>query len=172
MKNTMVNEEFKAIAGTDGKYEISNLGRVRSNIGKGKIRKAAKSGRGYMNIILRVNGKNISTTIHRLMADAFIWKPEGSKLTQVNHINGIKDDNRLENLEWVTAGQNMQHARDTGLNLQKGEDHTKAILTEGDIKNIRSLAKGMSGPNIASVYNVSVSTIYAIVSKKTWKHIK
>ena len=173
MKNeteTMI-EEFRAVAGTDGKYEISNLGRVRSNVGKSKIRKTTVSQRGYQIIILRIGGKSVTTSIHRLMADAFLWKPKGSKKNQVNHINGIKLDNRLENLEWSTASENMQHARDTGLNTSIGETSPQAKLTEAEVRDIRLLTESMTTTQLAKVYNVCKSTISSIVNRKSWKHI-
>ncbi len=70
--------------------------------------------KGYRQVHAYVNGKLKMVYVHRLIAIAFI--PNPLNLPQVNHKNGIKDDNRPENLEWATAAQNLKHARDTGLN--------------------------------------------------------
>ena len=69
--------------------------------------------KGYK--ITHLNGYAGSLRVHRLVASAFIPNPDPEHKTQVNHINGIKDDNRVENLEWVTPKENVHHAWNTGL---------------------------------------------------------
>ena len=110
-------EEWRSIKGYDG-YEVSNLGQVRSldrvvkGINnkdrpiKGVVLRAAYS-RGYPSVSL-CNKTKRTITVHRLVATAFIDNPENKD--QVNHINGVKDDNRLVNLEWVTRSENIQHS--------------------------------------------------------------
>lgn len=98
-------EEFKTIPGFEGLYMISNLGTVRSiRFNKEKILKPRKLSKGYLHVNLK--GKN--HTIHRLVASAFI--SNFSKLLEVNHINGVKTDNKVENLEMCTHSQNIKHA--------------------------------------------------------------
>lgn len=102
----------------EGKYQVSNLGRVKSlkdSSGKHRelILKGRSEGHGYLKVDLSKGGKCKSMRIHRLVAEAFIPKPKNK--TDVNHINGIKTDNRLENLEWVTRSENLKHAYDIGL---------------------------------------------------------
>lgn len=113
-------EEWRDIIGYEGKYQVSNLGRVRSlqyhntkGVKRIGLLKPAKDGCGYYRCAL--SKKNILTTykVHRLVAAAFI--PNPNNYPQINHKNGIKTDNRVENLEWCNNSWNQLHAYRTGL---------------------------------------------------------
>ena len=111
-------EVWKDIEGYEGKYQVSNLGRVKSlRDSHGKYRELIMTGRneshGYLKVSLYKNGKAKGIKIHRLVAITFIPNPKNK--TDINHINGIKSDNRVENLEWCTKGENLKHAYDIGL---------------------------------------------------------
>lgn len=95
-----------------GNYLVYKDGRVYS-INRNIFLKPAYDERGYLRIGLSNNGVSKTYKLHRLVAEMFIPKIEGK--TQVNHINGIKDDNRVENLEWCTRSENSIHAVKTGL---------------------------------------------------------
>jgi hypothetical protein len=114
MNNELVSshEEWKPIERVNGVYSVSDKGRVRNNR-TGKILKPIKTTKGYVKVNLRVDGREINIQVHRLVAIAFIPNPENKP--EVNHKNGIHDDNRLSNLEWVTQEENLRHAYDTGL---------------------------------------------------------
>lgn len=106
----MAVEIWKDIAGYEGLYQISNLGNVRN---KSKTLKYQKDRTGYFNVILYKNKKRNTKKVHRLVAEAFIENTD--KLPIINHINGIKTDNRMENLEWITYKNNSIHAVKNGL---------------------------------------------------------
>ncbi len=127
--NFYVMSLFNEIPGYEGYYEIDRKGSVRSikrviKTEKGNITinskniKPRNNNNGYLEIRLSKDGKTKTKFIHRLLAMTYINninnKPE------VNHINGTKLDNRLDNLEWVTKSENMQHAYKTGLIRPKG----------------------------------------------------
>lgn len=102
-------ECFKPIAGYDGWYWVSNLGRVKSfKWGKERIRKLRKSKYGYLCVSLSHNNTMKTHSVHRLVLEAFVSPCPEDKVC--NHKNGIKDDNKLENLEWVTVKENNHHA--------------------------------------------------------------
>lgn len=104
-------DELKDIKGYEGLYKISKDGRVFS-LYKNSYLKPQKHTGGYFFIGICKNGNKKTKTIHRLVAKAFIDNPLNKK--EVNHINGIKTDNRVENLEWVTRSENELHAYKKG----------------------------------------------------------
>lgn len=112
---------------TFGNYSISSLGRVKNNI-SGKILKPHKDKDGYEIIGLRKNNKQILKKVHRLVAIAFIPNPHNKP--QVNHINEIKHDNNVMNLEWVTAKENSNWGSH---NKIASECHKKKVICEGII---------------------------------------
>ncbi len=129
--------EWRPVKGFEGLYEVSNLGQVKSlnynRTGETKILRLSKDRYGYLQVSLRKNSKVYTKLVHRLVASAFIPNPEGK--TQVNHIDGDKTNNKVDNLEWCTAKENIQHAWNTGLKNEetkrkiseahKGKHHTE-----------------------------------------------
>lgn len=117
-----IEEIWKDIIGYENEYQISNLGNVYSfksnRILKGYTKKNKphyEDRHWYITVSLCSNGVEKRFFVHRLVAEHFIPNPD--KKEYVNHINGIKDDNRVENLEWVTAQENTQHAYDNKLEI-------------------------------------------------------
>ena len=117
-----LTKEFIPIESLNGSYGINQNGEVRKLIisqgSNGKIVKAYVETNGYKRIGLSIGGKRKLYYVHRLLAEVFIDNPEGKKC--VNHIDGNKLNNSLDNLEWVTYSENTQHAVNTGLH-QIGE---------------------------------------------------
>ena len=110
-------EVWKDVPGYEGKYQVSSCGNVKSlkrqhPYNKCYVEKAMKpvKQRGYLYVMLWNDGSGKWKPIHRLVAEAFLYKPEGKQ--QVNHIDGNKHNNNLTNLEWVTASENVQHSFD------------------------------------------------------------
>lgn len=114
-------EEWIDVKGFE-QYQVSNLGRVRRT----KVLKPRMSGGGYYVVSLCVDGKAKNHYIHQLVAFNFIQKPEGSYIV-VNHIDGVKTNNNLSNLEWTTQSKNISHSYDTGLRHKTSESGYKGV---------------------------------------------
>ena len=170
--NIQLPEIWKDILGYEGHYQISNLGNVKrftkykSNILKPRINK-----RGYVQIILCKNNCAKTFRLHRIIAESFI--PNPYKKLQVNHINGVRHDNKVENLEWVTQNENMKHAFENRLAVAlKGESQPNSKLKEIQVLDIKErIKKRESNISIAKLYNVSMETISNIKRNRTWKHL-
>lgn len=151
-------EIWKYINGYEGLYEISNKGKVRNT--KGKILIAHTQNKGYLYVNLYFNHKEHKYTIHRLVAEAFIPKIKG--FNQVNHINGNKKDNSVENLEWCNQRLNYNHGMQKFL-YSHNENHYFAKLTNEQVKTIPTLFKiGFTRTTISRILNVDSSSIKAI----------
>jgi len=164
-----LKEIWKDIPNYEGLYQMSNLGRVKSlKFGKEKIIKPQENSRGYIQVGLCKEGERKFFKVHRLVMLLFV----GASDLQVNHINGIKTDNRLENLEYCTGSQNMKHAFNTGLKIPaKGEKHGNAKLTAIEVKKIKYEHKNMMQKDIAKIYGISPPLVSIIRSGKVWQHI-
>lgn len=117
MENTLLNENtiWKVIDGFDN-YEISNTGLVRNNK-SGRILSDFAQKTGYHSVVLSKEGKQYTKYVHRLVAEAFIDNPENK--AEINHLNFRKNDNRVDNLKWVTRAENMQYNSQNWEELKK-----------------------------------------------------
>jgi hypothetical protein len=166
------NMIWKDVVGFEGLYQVSDNGMLRSvdryvkhfrgglRMYKGSEKKSRKDGKGYLRTNLKTNGKSFDKRTHVLVCEAFLPNPEGKPI--VNHKNGIKDDNRVSNLEWVTYSENVNHALKTGLTPKK--------LNDAEVLEI--LSSNDSQRKLGIKYNVSASIIHKIKKGTAYKHIE
>lgn len=174
-------EEWRAVRGYEGSYEVSDAGRVRtldrtitrSDGGKrriaGRIRRAQLNPAGYSCVVLSLHGAGTTRTVHRLVAEAFILNP--GRRPHINHINGVKTDNRAENLEWVTPKENVDHAIRIGLTDNTGAKNVRAVLTEAQAAEALRLAGTTTRKRIAEALGVSLGCVRDVISGRTWTHL-
>jgi hypothetical protein len=162
-------EIWKDVIGYEGLYQVSNFGNIYSFLRKKKM-KPHKTKKGYLRTCLRKNNKSIPFLVHRLVLYAF--KDNVDDKLEVNHINGIKHDNRFENLEWVTSSENSIHAINLGLKImKKGVEHGMSKLTEKEVLEIRAIGRSMTQKEIGKKYGIVHSQVGFILNRKQWKHI-
>ena len=180
-------EVWKDIAGYEGFYQISSLGRVKSlarvitksngvklNV-KETIRKQSKCPKGYLFISLNGENKRKMHKVHRLVAETFIPNPDNKP--QVNHIDGNKRNNKVENLEWVTNSENQIHALDKGLVKRNINSHRSKRVRQYTrdgmfIKEFPSVAQverelGFKNRHVATACRGEEKTAYGYV----WKYV-
>ncbi len=174
----MGKEIFRPIKGYEGYYEVSNLGKVKNlakewSVGRkgDTILRAGHRKIGYDFVVLCVDKVKKYASVHRLVAEHFCDNP--NSFPDVNHKNGMKGDNRAENLEWCTQSYNVQHAYDNGLKVgSRGEENGSARFKSDDILDIRLMSRmGITQTVIASKYKTSQRTISKIVLRQRWQHI-
>lgn len=174
-----MSELWLPVVGYEGFYEVSNIGRIRSVDRvvphphkpltlKGKLR-AASNVLGYKGVILSRDGKNTGHRVHRLVATAFIPHPNSEHL-QINHKNGIKNDNRVENLEWVTAQSNSIHAVETGL---RRDDSYKRRITVGQAAEIIiRMGEGEDRKVLAQEFNITATYVSLLWKERALRGLK
>jgi hypothetical protein len=175
------------IHGYDGMYEINKKGEIWSNYKKGRIMKQKIDKYGYCSIQLYKDKKGHSHTVHRLVALTFI--PNPNNLPEVNHKDTNKQNNHIDNLEWVTDSENKKHAYINGLlgknigaigennpmfkkgYLHAGEKSSCAKLTNAEAKIIREMYQTgkYTQIEIGKLFSVSEDVIYHIVNNHTYR---
>lgn len=165
-------EHWKWVKGFEDKYEVSDLGRIRS-YATGKMRYLSSkrlTRDGYIHVSLAKHGKAYEYRLNRLIAETFIGKPPKGKNT-VNHINGIKTDNRVCNLEWASMSDQMYHAYAHHLKKPRKSKHKAAdeftLKEKEDIwNNYEPYKEGHSIHYFALKYNVHHTVIEKIIDEK------
>jgi DNA-directed RNA polymerase specialized sigma subunit len=182
----MTVDIFRDIEGYKGIYQISNTGIIKSldrkiqtkngviRFLKGKVLKQSLNTYGYKTILLCANGISKNKLVHRLIANTFIENKDNNIC--INHKDGVKTNNNICNLEWVTHSENLKHAYDLKLKIPnviskvKGVDHKLSKLNESDVIKIYNLNKPQR--EIASIFNISLSRVNQIKNKKAWVHLQ
>lgn len=161
-------QEWFVIKGFEGLYEINKAGRIKSFQRKVPIiLKEYVNLVGYVQVTL---GRKNKLLVHKIMATTFLENPNNKQT--VNHINGIKTDNRIENLEWSTYSENNKHAYATKLKipyLRNGEMNPRNKFKKEDILEIRRMIKdGVPYNNIMSIFKISRGSVSGIKYGRTW----
>lgn len=175
--------KWKNIPNFDGVYQVSDSGAVRSvhreitdSLGRtyrvrGRYLSMNETVQGYPAVSLhnRKTKKTRNHRVHRLVAECFDLKGTGP---HINHIDGKKWNNSINNLEWCTPKENTLHAIKLGLLTTLGETHHRAKLSAQDVLDIRGLLSfGEKGKDIAKLYGVTPQIISDIKRMKTWKSV-
>lgn len=171
-KEVALTEEWREVADSDGFYEVSDMGRVRSWMKHGKsggrlesprILSLGRQANGYLSVSIKRGERRKHERVHCLVLEAFVGpRPEGA---QGAHLNDDRADNRLSNLEWQPAAVN--YAQRNARGLISGERHYLAKLTWDDVRFIRS--SEMTGVELARKFGVSTAGVSQIRSHKVWK---
>ena len=177
-----MRERWMPVCGYEDRYMVSDAGRcanIRTRGGQRRWRVLSiePSTSGYVRYALcGADGKRRDLSAHRLMWEAF--KGQIPNDLQMNHKNGIKHDNRFENLEIVTASENTVHAHKVlgytpvGNKQAAGSKNGRAKLTEADVQLIReSYSKGITQDALAKKFGVHQTIVSMVVRRVTWRHI-
>jgi hypothetical protein len=171
-----MTKEWRDIPGWEGIYRISSEGDAMRLAGSpwcrvDRVLKNIKSPSGYFYVNFTNSPEYRHMWIHRLVASAFL-EPQPTPKHEINHINGIKTDNRPENLEWVTRSENVKHAFDTGLHpIKEGVDGTNAKLTQEDLDCIVAMTENGAKPKeIAARLQIKYGSVVGFLYGRT--HVK
>ena len=174
-----MREEWRDIIDYEGLYQVSNLGEVKSLeklrgivIKKEHLLSLMERRDGYCQVTLTKNGKSVKKLVHVLVAQAFIPNYENKKT--VNHIDGNKQNNTVNNLEWNTQRENIIHAYENGLKArgtQRKDSKLSAIQVKEILDNYIPYDRKFGTRALAHKYNVNKTTIWRIVNNKSYKDI-
>lgn len=148
---------------------VGEDGTIFSKITKRFLTPTIKNDSGYMVVYVSDVGK--LQRVHRLVAETFLQDSQFFGL-DVNHIDGVKTNNHVTNLEWCTRSHNIIHAKELGLNRSRGETHVDSIHTEAEIRVVCSyLEQGFRNQDISSMTGLSTGAISDIRIGRRWKHV-
>lgn len=167
--------KIKSVPGYKKYFWITESGLFISKRKKQILSQQLNSDTGYLTHSTAIGGRNglkVNLRIHRLVGLAFIPNPENKP--EINHIDGVKTNNHVSNLEWVTSKENSQHAVKTGLIVPKqGEDQNFSKLKNAEASEIRRLhqTNKYSRKELANMFNVSPRIIGDCIKWKTYRHV-
>ena len=167
-----MNEIWENIPNTE--YSVSNMGRVGSRkYGKWRMLRPSPNSGGYLQVGLCVKGRQQNVRVHHLVAAAFL-SPKPTPKHEINHIDGVRTNPRVDNLEWVTRSGNQNHRYDVLKHgAPRGEAHGWSKLTEGSVRDMRRrCAAGEFYQAVATDHGVCKQTVCNIVTGKTWGWLK
>ena len=169
-------EEWKDIIGYEELYEVSCRGNIRN---KKTSKILSNKSNSYVVVSLTRNNVVRRFTVHRIVAQTFIENPLNKK--EVNHINGIKNDNRIENLEWCTPSENINHSWRIGLSKmtdkkriassQNGKSHMGNLFV---VKPILDKSSGIAYPSrkeLSKKLNISITTVCQRIKKGIYESL-
>lgn len=142
-----MNFEYWRVIPSFPVYSASNYGRIR-NDGTGRIMHTYPNTRGYLALTLRRDNKQVPQMVHRLVAEAFLGGPHPD--LDVNHIDGNKVNNYIENLEWCTREENVRHAVRTGLRKGPRRRRVRIVETGDEFESLRECARHL-GVDVSSI---------------------
>lgn len=170
----MTKTEWKEVPGYDGKYRISNLGEIESSYWDyWKSHSIGDNGKGYKTTLLSRNTKVKCFYVHRLVLEVFAGPPNGREAA---HLDGVRSNNQIDNLRWVTKKENESHKIIHGT-LTKGSRNGCAKLSEQDVLKIRAELADLKPyqhrgiKNIAKKYGLNREYVHSIRRRDVWKHI-
>lgn len=143
----------------DGRYLLHSTGVITNHNGRVLLGKLTKL--GYRELTLSIDGAHIYRLLHRLVALSFI--PNPCSYTEVNHIDGNKDNNHVDNLEWCTSSQNKLHARDSGLSS------TKITMDIANMIRLDYQTTNTSHRKLAKKYGIGKTQVFNILNNLKWK---
>ena len=161
-----MREEWRDIAGKEGRYQVSDQGRVRSLMRGPRLLKPCAGPSGYLQVTLTGQGRWATHLVHRLVAAAFL--PPKTEGQVVRHLDGDKKNCAKTNLKYGTHQENSDDQILHGT-TRKGQDHPMAKLKDEDVRAIRA-ASG-SNTQIAANYGVSNQLVNRIRKGEIWKHL-
>lgn len=171
-------ETWRPVVGYENIYEVSSSGNVRRLHDGNRYRalsvlRPTKHRDGYCSVILSDAEHRRSTLrVHRIVLTAFVGCPPSGH--ECNHKNSVRDDNRVENLEWVTPSQNVLHTYQNGRTPLRGTSNPNARFTEADIRGVRMLcdSKALTYTEIARMFGMTRNNVSLIGRRRAWNHIK
>lgn len=178
-------EVWKDVVGWEDRYEVSNLGRVKSKsylkhtsnmhgpmsfMTKPKLMRQTPNASGYYTVDLRKDKTRGTGIVHRLVAKAFLDNPEN--LPIVHHKNHVRTDNYADNLEWCTQQHNVQCSYDSGFSSNVGDLHPRKVLSEALVAEMKTLFRsGTTRHELVALYGFKYCTIDKAVRGINWSNV-